>query len=496
MALFDNDPLSASRGMGDRRHWAWCLMDFGNGTYQGAANGLATLLRHGLLPDGFDPERMEQRIGDLFRASLRLTRRDGSLEEAFPFEGSYCVTALVAYDLLTTVEQLGDTLPSSSRDEYLGTISPMIGFLLRSDETHAMISNHLATAVAALCKWQMLTGEAVVQRAEALVRKILKHQSEEGWFSEYGGFDPGYQSLCTYYLAEAHRVQPELGLAEPILKSIRFLWHFAHPDGSFGGNYGSRNTRFFYPGGIESLAGMIPEAASLAAFMRESIRRKTVVTLAAIDEPNLVPTFNAYCQAAALPHHPASEILPIHDDPFQRHFPEAGLFIDHGSDHHTIISTAKGGATYHFVEGRLEICDTGCAAKAGGKIYATQSLQPDNKVKFNEQELVVECTYLPLLRKLPTPLQFILFRILNLSVLRLHAIREWIKQILVSLLITRKGKAIGTNRRTIRLGRDLNIHDATSLVESGKNLPINGAFSQIHMASQGYWQIQDEINLK
>ena len=38
---FDNDQTSLSYGMGDRYHWAWGLIDFGNGTFQGAAHGLA-----------------------------------------------------------------------------------------------------------------------------------------------------------------------------------------------------------------------------------------------------------------------------------------------------------------------------------------------------------------------------------------------------------------------------------------------------------------------
>jgi len=33
------------------------------------------------------------------------------------------------------------------------------------------------------------------------VQQIYDHQSREGWYEEYGGADPGYQTLCTFYLA-------------------------------------------------------------------------------------------------------------------------------------------------------------------------------------------------------------------------------------------------------------------------------------------------------
>lgn len=88
----------------------------------------------------------------------------------------------------------------------------MIHFQHKADEYHAFISNHLATVAVALYKWHALTGESVEKRGREILDRILKHQSEEGWYEEYGGADPGYQSLCTYYLADLHRLRPDLNL--------------------------------------------------------------------------------------------------------------------------------------------------------------------------------------------------------------------------------------------------------------------------------------------
>ena len=96
LALFDNDQTSLSYGMGDRYHWAWGLIDFGNGTFQGAAHGLARLWSAGLWPYPTSRSLFLERINAMIEAASKLIRRDGSLEEAFPHEGSYCVTALVA----------------------------------------------------------------------------------------------------------------------------------------------------------------------------------------------------------------------------------------------------------------------------------------------------------------------------------------------------------------------------------------------------------------
>ena len=73
----------------------------------------------------------------MVQASRRLTRRDGSLEEAFPHEGSYCVTTLVAFDLLCTLELLCRiALAKRASNQYMPD-DPLP--FTRTDETHALM---------------------------------------------------------------------------------------------------------------------------------------------------------------------------------------------------------------------------------------------------------------------------------------------------------------------------------------------------------------------
>ena len=106
LSLIDNDKTSLSNGLGDRFYWAWGIKDFANGTFQGIAHGLSRLWVNNLWPYETSKVVFFNRIDSIFEGTRMITKKDGSMEEAFPNEGSYCVTALVAYDLLCTIELL------------------------------------------------------------------------------------------------------------------------------------------------------------------------------------------------------------------------------------------------------------------------------------------------------------------------------------------------------------------------------------------------------
>lgn len=500
LALVDRDPTSATYGMGDRFYWAWGLIDFGNGTFQGMANGLARLWVHGHWPYGTPESRFIERIDSLYQGAAKLTRRDGSLEESFPYEGSFCVTALVAFDLLVSLDLLRDRVDEAKRKCWEAVIRPMINYLLRAEETHAIISNHLATAVAALVRWHQLTGDVSAEdRGRSLLDRILRTQSKEGWFREYQGADPGYQSLCTCYLADVHRLRPDWQLLEPLRRSVKFMWHFAHPDGSFGGLYGSRCTRFYYPAGVTALAGEIPEAAVLSDFMAKSIAGQRVVTLSSIDEPNLIPTFNAYCWAATLaskPHGVNEERQPILPslcpNSFRHYYHHAGLLIDRGEEHYTIVATGRGGVLYHFQSDGSPIIDAGVIVQnAKGELGSSQG---PGHVELSESDGTVTLTtrIFPMPKQSPGPWQFLMLRLLSVTLFRSNNLRELAKRALVRLLIHDRAPWPLTNRRKIRLGRDVLLEDETELKLGYKTLRMTNAFVPIHMSSQGYWQRQDE----
>ena len=94
----------------------------------------------------------------------------------------------------------------------------------------------------------------------------------------------------------------------------------------------------------------------------------------------------------------------------------------------------------------------------------------------------------------PDPIKFIILRLLSLTFMRNKTFGKWIKKILVWLLINRKQKSEVTNHRKIKLGKSFTIIDEIDkLPADWSREDHDGPFWAIHMASQGYWQKQDDF---
>ena len=90
----------------------------------------------------------------------------------------------MCFDSLRAIEILSDTLEEEQIKSYLSILDPLIRFIVRENEEHAIISNHLATAASALYLWEKYTGQNR-KRADEILNIIFENQSLEGWYKEY-----------------------------------------------------------------------------------------------------------------------------------------------------------------------------------------------------------------------------------------------------------------------------------------------------------------------
>lgn len=502
LSNFNMDETSSQFGVGDRFHWGWKLIDFPNGTFQAAVHGLAIMIVLKALPNSISEAGLLRRMNYMITGLRNIISKNGSLDEALPAESSFCVTALVASDILAAKHLLQDKLSLNDQEKWIKSVCPLIKFLKKQDEYHGLISNHLASAALAMFRWHALTNDHEAEnRGKQWLDRILRHQSShEGWFSEYGGSDPGYQSWCTTQLAQLHHLRPDLNLIEPLAASLKFLSYSAHPDYSFGGSYGWRNTRFLLPGGINLLADENKYAAALASFSQVGIEKHTFVTLDCIDAGNLIPFFNDYALAAlALSRqkieHGNMSLLPCFSMCGRIWLPESGWLIDGGKRHYTIINLRRGGACIHFQEDKKRYDNPSTVVQHKNGMISSSQLMPAmlyDKLDFTEDSFVIEFPLARVKRPKPSAFDFVVLRLLSMTLFRSIFLGNKIKRFLSWYLIKRKPKIVGSVVKQFILRDDLVIKEKVIGLSNVKILKNTRHFSAFHMASQGYWQVGDD----
>ncbi|MGI9499277.1 MAG: hypothetical protein ACR2P3_04520, partial [Geminicoccaceae bacterium] len=396
------------------------------------------------------------------------------------------------------VERLGERLTAGERDIALQALERAAVWLGRNGEHHGILSNHLAAAAGALQLAGDLHGTDRFQSACQRYLDIIYREQHpsEGWLNEYGGPDPGYQSHGMFYLAEIERRTGDEALLACLKKASDFIVWFAHPDGTLGGEYASRGTKFCYPAAFEMLASRIPSAAAVAAHARSSLAAGRGIGAQEMDAWNQFPLLNNLlfaCDAEQTLDTPPD--LPSKADGAGKVFPEGGLAIANRRGRVLVVGGRTGGITKIWnPAGNLVYEDCGYGIEQKGR-WAVSQGRSEWAWQVVDTGLQVEITApfrgLPALRF--SPWRFIGFRLFTTTMGRAPAIARRLKDVLVHLLIKKKPSHPGRLKRRIRLEPD-----GTVLIEdvieglARAPVPLDRALSY-HMGSTRYADSTDVL---
>ncbi len=351
LGAIDRNPFRPTYGCLDRQYWHYRTACFPSEMYQEGVLPLALVYTYKLPGNRwYGSERVRELAVAAMQFSARSCHRDGSCDDYYPFERALgaAVFSLQAAAKAYRLLDLDDP-------ELLSWFDRRARWLMENEESGRLTNHHALTA---LCLWrvaEITDNDDYRDAARERIDQVLAWQDEEGWFDEYGGADPGYQTVTIDCLAKLRQATGDERLDAPIRRAVKFARHFLHPDASYGGEYGSRGTCHFYPHGFELSAEQCPEAADLADGFLESVK---CGTLAHFNDDRLFTHRLGNRIEAYLDWSP---VRPEASEPSQEtanHFPGAGLFVHAGDDRHTVVSTARGGILKHFGH-------RGCATDAG-----------------------------------------------------------------------------------------------------------------------------------
>lgn len=482
----DRDKHSKNFGDCDRNHWHLKIRDFSSAILQQTGLTLALLYTVDFEGNRFYRKEVvrEWAVGTVYYwCSIQL--KDGSFNEYYPNEHGFPPTAFSLYAMCEVYKRL-----AMQEEKILQAFRKTSRYLSAHIEEKAY-NQELASITALYSAYTVLKEDWILDAAEKKLDRILKLQSKEGWFPEYGGADIGYLSVSLDMLAEYYWMSRDEKALEPLNRVIDFLKYFVHPDGSVGGEYASRNTIYFLPNGLAVMSALgNQDAEAMLQFLYQNSNREFYFLDAVDDRYFSHYLLHSFLRALEKEKDRERKKTPAAKLPFsyqqERFFPEAGLLSCTRGNIYMIVGASKGGVCRIFKGDRECFSDYGYRVKLDeGKIAATNWQSPDYQIEYEAYRMSVT-GYMNLVKqKIATP--FMLFGLRVVSALVGNKIIGLLKRLII---LVDKKTDIGFER-TIFLQKDkIVIEDMISAPENIR-LECADSFSLRHVASGKFFSPAD-----
>jgi hypothetical protein len=483
LTLQDRNPHSPTYGCFDRNFWHYKIIDFPSGMAAEFAWPLALAY---MLPATGNSYFQQPNIKQWAEAGIvyaaRSAHRDGSCDDYFPFEKA---AGAAAFSLLAALETYG--LLGLNNDELLDFFARRADWLAAHHES-GRLTNHQALVALCLEKaGRLLKSNRWDTRKAERLALVLAWQNEEGWFQEYEGCDPGYHTLTVGLLAQLHDLAPSAALQSALERAIAFAAHFVHPDGSFGGEYASRNTYNFFPHGFELAGKWIPTAPAI----NDRVLAAVANGLGSCYADDHIIGHHTWSYLLAYQHwcadRPAAPAWPDG----RVHFPNAGLLVERRGRSALYLALNKGGVFKLFVDGQLVQSDTQFSVDIddGRRRVAVAHLMGESRVGLTADQITISGALGWAKQTQMTTRNLLILRAVMLSVGRFFP--DLIRKLLQKLLITGKKPSELRFTRTLTWRHDrLTVADALSAPswDAVRSVGIGAAQTSIYVVMSRTWQ--------
>jgi hypothetical protein len=435
LTLMDRNPHSPTYGCCDRNFWQYKIIDFPSGMAQEFVLPLALAFQTDI-PD--NPFYQQPAIRDWVEAgilySARSAHADGSCDDYFPFERA---GGAAAFSLLAGLESY--KLLNLDNPVAMRFFRKRADWLAHHQES-GKLTNHQALIVLCLELLAKLLNTSRWDRERVQrLDQVLSWQNPEGWFQEYEGCDPGYHTLTISCLAWIHELRPDPRIREALGKAVELAAQFIHPDGSYGGEYASRNTYNFFPHGFELVGRWLPDALRINDQFLVGLNNG----LAPCYTDDHIIGHHTWNYLLAwrdfVPHRPATVARPVG----RLWLKQAGILIDRRPDSTELyLALNKGGVFKLFRNGKLIVSDTQFSLQvAVGKRLknAVAHLVDQSSVTIQDDTILIQGTLGWAKQKQMTPLNLLILRVVMLTVGRFFP--NLIRKLLQTMLITGKQPA-------------------------------------------------------
>ncbi len=482
ISLLNRNPFSKTYGCFDREHWHYTTIDFACARRQEAVLTLALLYNKKNTPY-YQNKSLLAWINAALNFWTKIQNKNGSFNEWYPNENSFVATAFSSYAVSETLLLLEDKI--KNKKKIINSLEKSARFLY--NVTEEKVLNQSSGAALALYNTYLLTKKEKYKRAaKQKINFLLKNQTKEGWFNEYGGPDIGYLSLTIDYFVKYYKKTKDQDVLDSIKKATGFLVYFLHPNLTIGGSYASRNTEYIIPHGITYLSTIDKNANII--LQNYLLKNKTTVFPHSIDDRYMSYILYTWLQADQEKINKTTD-KPLFNKEFNKEFPLAKIQIINNKNFYAIINKAKGGTAQIFFKKskkHLNDCGINLILKDNTKLTSCflgsenkNNLIRGNLVKMKDKHL--------------TPTTILFLRGLSLITKINYKIGLYLRNELRKKLITGKNKSKIIFTREIKIEKEkIKIIDTLKNIHSPiKELKLNLKLSTESIPSSRYFNIEE-----
>ncbi len=486
--MIDKNRFSETYGCFDREYWHYRTVDFPCGMNQEFVLPLALAYKY---PFPNNPYYQVERLKELAIASIRFSMKashsDGTCDDYFPFEKALGALVFSTYAMTETYLEL------ELEDQEMVSFFRLRADWLANNNESGQLANHQAFAALALYNVYMITGDSKYKAASDHFLDItLSWQHDEGWYQEYEGADPGYHSCSIAFLSKLWQKSKDPKIVKSLESAVDFATYFMHPDGSYAGEYGSRNTYHFYPHGFEVMSQFYPQAGQIAdTYLYRSMPERRRY----FNDDNRMCAHYVYDWMHSWLHYNETRTGTLEENRgnFERWFSDAKMFVKKTDNYYAVLSMAKGGVLKVFDEQGPLYSDTGLLLRTEDEETFVSHLVDDTfKISVNDKKGRFKVTGQMSRRRypLPSPVKQMMFRGMNLSVGRLGP--DTVRSILQKVLITGKPRTEVKFERSFEFTDESikisNAIDATHEPKTFTELATGSDATSIYVANSNTFQ--------
>lgn len=409
LSQIDRDEHSMTYGSCDRNHWHLKVRDFSSAILQQSGLTLAILYNHNF--EGniyYKNENTRKWAIATVDYWCKIQLNDGSFNEYYPWEHGFPPTAFSLYSVCEIYKKL-----NMDSTHVKIAISKACKWLANHIEKK-VLNQEIASITAIYSGYTILKEDWMLEKIDKKLERALAFQSDEGWFPEYGGADLGYLSVAFDMLAEYYWMSKDKKVLEPLNKVMEFIQYFIHPNGTVGGEYGSRNTTYFLPNGLQVLSCL---SSGIAERTIEVLYKNIDISNYFLDSTDdryfshyILHSFLRALEKRSTMKNTCSKQIPFEYDHY-RTFKESGLISYKNDSYLAFISMKKGGVIKVFIGDEEKVIDCGYRINHGkGLVSATNWQDESYKVAYQNEKIIVEGNLNKIQLKVPTPALHLLLR--------------------------------------------------------------------------------------